>query len=75
MSAGEIAAPAARLVKGGAAKNPEFVQGGGKDAAGIDDALVVAQREAARARRGGPSAGAGTLAEGASEPGSAGRRR
>jgi alanyl-tRNA synthetase len=53
VSAGAIAAAAAPLVQGGAAKNPEFVQGGGKNVAGIDDALRVARETALDAVRAG----------------------
>jgi alanyl-tRNA synthetase len=56
VSAGEIAAPAARLVMGGAAKNPEFVQGGGKDPAGIDDAVDIARKTAVEAIQAGGGA-------------------
>jgi alanyl-tRNA synthetase len=55
VSAGAIAAAAARLVQGGAAKNPEFVQGGGKNPAGIDEALVVARDTAVAAVGGSPA--------------------
>jgi alanyl-tRNA synthetase len=59
VSAGAIAASAARLVQGGAAKNPEFVQGGGKNPAGIDEALEVARAAAVEAIRSGPAIGGG----------------
>ncbi|MFN8035972.1 MAG: alanine--tRNA ligase [Acidimicrobiia bacterium] len=47
-SAAEIAAPAAKALGGGTAKNPDFVQGGGPNVDGIDDALrIVRERGAA----------------------------
>jgi alanyl-tRNA synthetase len=58
VSAGTVAAAAAPLVQGGAAKNPEFVQGGGKNVAGIDDALRVARETAAEAVAGASAVGA-----------------
>jgi alanyl-tRNA synthetase len=41
VSAAEIAAPAARALGGGTAKNAEFVQGGGPNTAAIDEALAL----------------------------------
>jgi alanyl-tRNA synthetase len=48
LSAGEIAGPAAKLLGGGTAKNPEVVVGGGKNPGAVDDALE-AVRAGARA--------------------------
>ena len=47
-SAGEIAGPAARLLGGGTAKNPDIAVGGGPKADAVDAALTLAA-EAARA--------------------------
>jgi alanyl-tRNA synthetase len=49
LSAAEIAAPAARLLGGGTAKNPEVVVGGGKDPAAVDDALEAVRAAACAA--------------------------
>ena len=48
VSAAELAAPVAKLLGGGTAKNPELVVGGGPNIAAIDDALEVAREQAAR---------------------------
>ena len=48
-SAAELAAPVAKLLGGGTAKNAELVVGGGPNVAAIDDALEVAREQAARA--------------------------
>jgi alanyl-tRNA synthetase len=46
LSAAEIAAPAARLLGGGTAKNPEVVVGGGPNAAEVDAALDAVRAKA-----------------------------
>jgi alanyl-tRNA synthetase len=46
VSAAEIAAPAAKALGGGTAKNHEVVQGGGKNVDAIDDALAVVRKQA-----------------------------
>jgi len=46
VSAAEIAAPAAKALGGGTAKNPELVMGGGKDLAALDEALTLARKQA-----------------------------
>jgi alanyl-tRNA synthetase len=46
VSAAEIAAPAAKALGGGTAKNREVVQGGGKNVDAIDDALAVVRKQA-----------------------------
>ena len=46
LSAAEIAAPAARLLGGGTAKNPEVVVGGGPDAAEVEAALDAVRAQA-----------------------------
>ena len=48
-SAAELAAPVAKLLGGGTAKNAELVVGGGPNVAAIDGALEVAREQAARA--------------------------
>jgi alanyl-tRNA synthetase len=48
-SAAELAAPVAKLLGGGTAKNAELVVGGGPNVAAIDDALEVAREQATRA--------------------------
>jgi alanyl-tRNA synthetase len=53
LSAAEIAAPAARALGGGTAKNREVVQGGGKNVDAIDEALAVVRKQATEAL-GGP---------------------
>jgi alanyl-tRNA synthetase len=49
LSAAEIAAPAARALGGGTAKNREVVQGGGKNVDAIDEALAVVRKQATEA--------------------------
>ena len=49
VSAAAIAAPAAKVLGGGTAKNPELVVGGGTNVAGVDEALELARNEAERA--------------------------
>jgi alanyl-tRNA synthetase len=39
--AGELLAPAAKLIQGGGGKDPHLAAAGGKNAAGIDDALEL----------------------------------
>jgi hypothetical protein len=56
-SAGEIAGPAARLLGGGTAKNPDVAVGGGPRADGVDAALAQAG-DAARAAIAAAGAGA-----------------
>jgi hypothetical protein len=46
VSAAEIAAPAARLLGGGTAKNPEVVVGGGPNAAEVDAACALVSKDA-----------------------------
>jgi len=48
-SAAEIAAPGAKALGGGTAKNPDFVQGGGPKVDGIDDALRLVRERAGAA--------------------------
>ncbi len=50
-SAAEIAAPAARVLGGGTAKNRELVSGGGKHADQVDEALRIVGEQAAAWRR------------------------
>jgi alanyl-tRNA synthetase len=50
-SAAEIAAPAARALGGGTARNAELVVGGGPKIGAIDDALTAVRNEAERWRR------------------------
>ncbi|MGQ0804051.1 MAG: alanine--tRNA ligase [Actinomycetota bacterium] len=52
ISAAEIAAPAAKALGGGTAKNPELVQGGGKTVTAVDEALALARKEATDALAG-----------------------
>ncbi|MBK5287443.1 MAG: alanine--tRNA ligase [Acidimicrobiia bacterium] len=49
VSAADLAAPVARLLGGGTAKNAELVVGGGPNIAAIDEALEVARRQVADA--------------------------
>jgi alanyl-tRNA synthetase len=49
VSAAEVAAPVAKLLGGGTARNAELVVGGGPNVGAVDDALEVAEREVARA--------------------------
>ncbi len=49
VSAAELAAPVAKLLGGGTAKNAELVVGGGPNVKAIDEALVVAQDRVAHA--------------------------
>ncbi len=49
VSAAELAAPVAKLLGGGTAKNAELVVGGGPNVAAIDDALEVARAQVAHA--------------------------
>ncbi len=49
VSAAEIAAPAAKLLGGGTAKNPDFVQGGGPRIEGLDEAVRLVTEQAAHA--------------------------
>ncbi|MFN0091365.1 MAG: alanine--tRNA ligase [Acidimicrobiales bacterium] len=44
LNAGELIAEAAKLVKGGAGRNPELAIAGGKDPAGLDAALELVRR-------------------------------
>jgi alanyl-tRNA synthetase len=46
VSAAEIAAPAARVLGGGTARNPELVVGGGKNVDAVDEALTLARKHA-----------------------------
>jgi len=46
-SAAEIAAPAARALGGGTARNPDLVVGGGPQVDALDEALELAGAEAA----------------------------
>jgi alanyl-tRNA synthetase len=46
VSAAAIAAPAARALGGGTAKNPEVVQGGGPNVAAVDEALALVRKQA-----------------------------
>jgi len=46
VSAGAIAAPAAKLLGGGTAPNPDVVGGGGPNAGAVDDALDLVRAEA-----------------------------
>jgi alanyl-tRNA synthetase len=46
VSAAEIAAPAAKALGGGTAKNPEVVQGGGKNVEAIEQALALVRKQA-----------------------------
>ncbi|MBA2326872.1 MAG: alanine--tRNA ligase [Actinobacteria bacterium] len=52
ISAAEIAAPAAKALGGGTAKNPELVVGGGPNTAAVDEALALARKEATDALAG-----------------------
>jgi alanyl-tRNA synthetase len=45
-SAAEVAAPGARALGGGTAKNPELVVGGGPNVGAIDDALALVREQA-----------------------------
>jgi alanyl-tRNA synthetase len=49
VSAAEVAAPAAKALGGGTAKNREVVQGGGKNVDAIEDALAVVRKQATEA--------------------------
>ena len=49
VSAAAIAAPVAKLLGGGTAKNPELVMGGGPNVAALDEAVAVAQVQVASA--------------------------
>jgi alanyl-tRNA synthetase len=49
VSAAAIGAPVAKLLGGGTGKAPDFVQGGGKNVAGLDDALGLAREQATAA--------------------------
>ena len=49
VSAAELAAPVAKLLGGGTAKNAELVVGGGPNVGALDDALNVAQEQVAGA--------------------------
>ena len=46
VSAAAIAAPAAKALGGGTAKNPEVVQGGGPNVAAVDEALALVRKQA-----------------------------
>ncbi len=46
VSAAEIAAPAARALGGGTARNPELVVGGGPNVDAVDEALALARKQA-----------------------------
>ena len=46
VSAAEIAAPAAKALGGGTAKNAEVVQGGGPNVAAVDEALALVRKQA-----------------------------
>jgi len=46
VSAAEIGGPVAKALGGGTGKNPDFVQGGGQNVAGLDDALALAREQA-----------------------------
>jgi alanyl-tRNA synthetase len=50
VSAAEVAAPAAKALGGGTAKNPELVVGGGPKVDGLDEALALARAGAEAAR-------------------------
>ncbi len=56
VSAAEIAAPAAKLLGGGTAKNAESVMGGGPNADQVDRALELAARAGRRGTAAGPAA-------------------
>jgi alanyl-tRNA synthetase len=49
VSAASIGGPVARALGGGTGKNPDFVQGGGQNVAGLDDALALAREQAVAA--------------------------
>ncbi len=49
VSAAAIGAPVAKLLGGGTGKAPDFVQGGGKNVAALDDALALAREQATAA--------------------------
>jgi alanyl-tRNA synthetase len=53
-SASNIAAPAAKALGGGTAKNPDFVQGGGPNVVAIDDALRLVREHGEAALLGAP---------------------
>jgi alanyl-tRNA synthetase len=46
VSAAVIGGPVAKALGGGTGKNPDFIQGGGKTVAALDDALALARTEA-----------------------------
>ena len=48
-SAAEIAAPAAKILQGGTGKDPSLAVGGGKNPAGVDEAVTVARKLAEEA--------------------------
>jgi len=49
VSAAAIGGPVAKLLGGGTGKAPDFVQGGGKNVAGLEDALALAREQATAA--------------------------
>jgi alanyl-tRNA synthetase len=49
VSAAAIGAPAAKALGGGTGKAPDFVQGGGPNVGGLDDALALARERATAA--------------------------
>jgi len=49
VSAAEVAAPAAKALGGGTAKNREVVQGGGKNVDAIEEALAIVRKQATEA--------------------------
>ncbi len=49
VSAAAIGGPVAKVLGGGTGKNPDFVQGGGQNVAGLDDALALAREQATTA--------------------------
>jgi alanyl-tRNA synthetase len=49
VSAAAIGGPVAKALGGGTGKNPDFVQGGGQNVAGLDDALALARESATAA--------------------------
>jgi alanyl-tRNA synthetase len=55
VAANAVAAPAAKALGGGTAKRAEFVQGGGKNADRVDEALELARAEARTALDGVPA--------------------
>jgi alanyl-tRNA synthetase len=48
-SAAEIAKPAAKILQGGTGKDPSLAVGGGKNPAGVDEAIAVARKSAEEA--------------------------